>query len=187
MTTYSTATWTTIIDTGTVAASTAGQITVTASVDETLTFTLASATVALGALSSAATGTGTSSMTVATNAGTGYSLTYSGTTLTSGTNTITALASPTASAVNGKQFGINLMNNTTPAIGTNTTGTGSGVPSTGYNTTNQFKFLTGDTIASASLPTNSNTYTTSYIANIDGATAAGAYSTVLTYVATANF
>jgi len=187
MTTYSTATWTTAIDTGTVAASTAGQITVTASVDETLTFTLAAATVALGTLSSAATGTGTSSMTVSTNAGTGYSLTYSGTTLTSGGNTITALASPTASAVNGKQFGFNLMNNTTPAIGTNTTGTGSGVPSTGYNTTNQFKFVTGDTIASASLPTNSNTYTTSYIANIDGATAAGAYSTVLTYVATANF
>ena len=187
MTTYSTATWTTAIDTGVVATSTAGQITVTANVDETLTFTLAAATVALGTLSTAATGSGTSAMTVSTNAATGYSLTYSGTTLTSGTNTITALASPTASAVNGKQFGLNLMSNTTPAVGANTTGAGSGVPSTGYNTTNQFKFVTGDTIAAATLPTNSNTYTASYIANIDGATAAGAYSTVLTYVATANF
>lgn len=187
MTTYSDAAWTTAIDTGTVAASTAGQITVTASVDETLSFTLATATVALGSLSTAATGTGTSSMTVSTNAATGYSLTYSGTTLTSGSSTITALAAATASSVNNKQFGLNLMSNTTPAIGTAVSGTGTGTPSVGYNTTNLFKFNTGDTIATATLPTNSNTYTASYIANISGATAAGIYSTVLTYTATANF
>jgi hypothetical protein len=187
MTTYSDSAWTTAIDTGTVAASTAGQITVTASVDETLSFTLATATVALGTLSTAATGTGTSAMTVSTNAANGYSLTYSGTTLTSGTSTITALGSPTASAVNGKQFGLNLMSNTTPAIGTAVSGSGTGTAATGYNTTNLFKFNTGDTIASATVPTNSNTYTASYIANISGATAAGAYSTVLTYTATANF
>ncbi len=187
MTTYSDALWTTPIDTGTVAASTAGQVTVTANVDETLSFTLGSTTVALGTLSTAVTGTGTSSMTVSTNASNGYSLTYSGTTLTSGLNTITALASPTGSAVNSKQFGLNLMSNTTPAVGTGVSGTGTGTPATGYNTANLFKFNTGDTIASATLPTNSNTYTASYIANINGATAAGAYSTVLTYTATANF
>lgn len=187
MTTYSSATWTTAVDTGTVAASTAGQITVTASVDETLTFTLATATVALGTLSTSATGSGTSSMTVSTNATTGYSVTYTGTTLTSGASTITALGSPTASAFNGKQFGLNLMSNSTPAVGVATSGAGTGVPSAGYNTTNLFKFNSGDTIASASIPTNSNTYTASYIANINGLTAPGAYSTVLTYVATANF
>ena len=188
ITTYSDATWATPIDTGVVAASTAGQITVTASVDETLSFTLATATVALGVLSTSATGSGVSSMTTATNAGTGYSITVAGTTLTSGSNTITAITpSAAASAMNTKQFGINLMSNTTPSIGTATTGAGSGVPAAGYNTANQFKFTTGDTIASASLPTNSNTYTVSYIANIDGSTAAGAYSTILTYIATANF
>lgn len=188
MTTYSLATWATPIDTGNVAASTAGQVTVTAVVDETLTFTLAASTVALGTLSTSATGTGTSAMTVSTNAANGYSVNYSGSTLTSGTNTITALASPTASAVNGKQFGLNLMANTTPSVGVATSGSGSGVPSTGYNTANQYKFVpAGETIASATVPTNSNTYTASYIANIDGITAAGAYSTVLTYVATANF
>lgn len=187
ITTYSDALWTTPIDAGTVAASTSGQITVTASVDETLSFTLASATVALGVLSTSATGTGTSTMTAATNAATGYSITVAGTTLTSGGNTIPALAAPTESATNTKQFGINLMSNTTPAIGTVKSGAGSGTPSTGYDTANQFKFVTGDTLATATLPTNSNTYTVSYIANIDGATAAGAYATVLTYVATANF
>jgi len=187
ITTYSDDAYTTAIDTGTVATSTAGQITVTASVDETLTFTLANATVALGVLSMSATGTGTSSMTVATNAASGYSVSYSGTTLTSGVNTITAMAGG-ASTQNSKQFGINLMANATPTIGSDASGSGSGVAATGYNTADSFKFNTaGDVIASAAVPTNSNIYTTSYIANIDGETAAGAYSTTLTYTATANF
>lgn len=188
MTTYSDDNYTTAIDTGTVATSTAGQTTVTASIDEILTFTLASSTVALGTLSTSATGTGTSSMTVATNAATGYSVSYSGSTLTSGANTIPAMSTAAASVTNSKQFGINLTNNTTPAVGVSVSGTGSGTAATGYNTANQFKFNTaGDVIASASLPTNSNVFTISYIANIDGATAAGAYSTVIGYVATANF
>lgn len=188
ITTYSDDAYTTEIDSGVVATSTAGQITVTASVDETLTFTLATATVALGALTTSSTGTGTSSMTVATNATTGYSVGYSGTTLTSGSDTITAMAAAGGSTMNSKQFGINLMNNTTPAIGSNVSGSGSGTAQTGYSTTNQFKFnVAGDIVAAATVPTNSNVFTTSYIANIDGVTAAGAYSTVLTYTATANF
>jgi len=186
--TFSDDTYTTAIDTGTVAASTAGQITVMASVDEALTFTLANTAVDLGKLSISSTGAGTSAMTVATNASTGYSVNYSGSTLTSGLNTIPALSSPTASVQNSKQFGINLVSNTTPAVGSNVSGTGSGTVATGYNTANQFKFIpAGEVIASASVPTNSNVFTTSYIANIDGVTAAGAYSTVVTYVATANF
>lgn len=187
MSTYSDDSWVTLIDTGVVAASTAGQITVTATVAETLTFTMASATVALGALSTSSTGAATSSMTVATNAASGYSVSYSGNTLTSGLDTITALNSPVASSMNSKQFGINLMSNATPAIGSNVSGSGSGAPAANYNTADLFKFHSGDTIASSLTPTNSNTYTVSYIANIDGVTAPGAYSTTLTYVATANF
>jgi len=185
--TFSDDAYTTGIDAGTIATSTAGQITVTAAVDETLTFTLATATVALATLTTGTTGSGVSTMTVATNAQTGYSVTYSGTTLTSPNDTITALATPTASSMNNKQFGINLMLNTTPAIGADVTGTGSGTPSTGYEVANLFKFASGDTVAAATVPTNSNTYTVSYIANISGSTKPGAYSTVLTYVATANF
>jgi hypothetical protein len=188
ITTYSDASWTTPIDTGVVAASTAGQITVTASVDETLTFTLMTAAVALGSLTTSTTGTGVSTMTVGTNGSTGYSVGYSGNTLTSGTNTITAMSSPSASTMNSKQFGINLMANTTPSIGSAVTGTGSGTPQTGYATANTFKFNpAGDVVAAATAPTNTNVFTTSYIANIDASTAAGAYSTVLTYTATANF
>lgn len=187
MTTFSDAAWTTSIDSGNIATSTAGQVTVTATVDETLTFTLAGSTVALGTLSTSTTASGTSTMTASTNATTGYNITVAGTTLTSGANTITALATPSASATNSKQFGINLMSNTTPSVGAGVSGAGSGTAQAGYNTANNFKFVSGDTVAAATGPTNSNSYTVSYIANIDGVTNPGSYSTVLNYVATANF
>jgi hypothetical protein len=185
--TYSDSAWTLPIDSGTVATSTAGQVTVTASVDEAVTFTLASATVALGTLTTSTTGSGTSTMSASTNAGTGYAITYSGATLTSGANTVTGLSSATASTVNTSQFGINLVANTVPTVGSLLSGTGTATIQTGYATTNQYKFLSGDTIITATGPTNSNTFTTSYIANVSGATAAGSYSTILTYVATAKY
>lgn len=187
ITTYSDNAYSTPVDVGTVAASTAGQITVTASVDETLTFTLTAATVALGSLSTSSTGSGTSTMSAATNAASGYSITVNGTTLTSGANTITALASQTASSQGSSQFGINLKANTTPSVGSNVSGSGSGTATANYGTADQFRFVTGDSVASASVPTNSNTYTVSYIANIAGATLPGSYSTALTYIASATF
>jgi hypothetical protein len=183
---------TTPLDDGVVAASTAGQITVTASVDETLTFTLADATVALGTLTAGATGTGTSSMTVATNGTAGYSVAYTGTTLTSGADTIAAMAtrgaSHTGDGTGLSQFGINLRDNTTPNIGADRSGIGAGGSyGTDYGTADEFKFLTGDSIATSAVPTNANTFTTSYIANVASVTPAGFYSTVITYIATANF
>lgn len=187
VTTFSDSAWTDQIDTGSVATSTAGQVTVSVIIDEAITFTLASSSVALSTPTVASTGSGTSSMTISTNATNGYTVGYSGDTLKSGLNSIPAMSSPTTSTVNSRQFGINLMNNTTPAVGVAKSGSGTGTPSAGYNTANQFKFNSSDIVASASTPTNTNTFTTSYIANMDGTTAAGVYSTVLTYTATANF
>ena len=187
MTTYSDAAWATPIDTGTVATSTAGQITVTASVAEALTFTLTAATVTLSPnpLTTSSTGVGTSSMTASTNGATGYSISYTGTTLTSGTSTINAMAGA-ASSQNSKQFGMNLRHNTTLG-GTDVSGSGSGTYAAGYGTPDSFKFNSGDSVATAAAPTASNTFTVDYIANIDGSTAGGTYTSVLTYVATANF
>lgn len=188
ITTYSDDAWTTAIDTGVVATATAGQITVTASVGETLTFTLATATVALGTITTTTTGAGVSTMTLATNAPSGYSVAYNGTTLTSGENTIAAMASG-GSDQGTAQFGINLKANATPIIGADTSGSGTGAPTADYNTADTFKFVASTTtpIATASLPTLSNVFTTSYIANVSAVTKSGAYSTAIMYIATANF
>lgn len=188
ITTFSDEAWTDQIDKGVVASSTAGQVNVSVVIDEALTFTLASSSVALSTPTIASTGSGTSSMTVSTNAARGYSIAYSGDTLKAGSNSLTAMSTAADSTVNSKQFGINLMNNTTPAVGLAKSGSGNGVAATGYDTANKFKFNTlGDIIATASGPSNTNTFTTSYIANMDGSTAAGVYSSILTYTATANF
>jgi len=200
ITTYSDSAWTTAIDSGTVALSTSAQIQVALTVDETLTFctgtsitgedcaTVAGNIVNLGKGSTTATATGTSVMAASTNGSTGYSVTVNGTTLTSGSNTIAALSTGGASTVNNQQFGLNLASaNTTPVIGSAKTGTGTASAATNYGTNNTFRFATGETVASASGPTNANKFTIGYIANINGITPPGLYSTILTYVATANF
>jgi len=186
-------------DTGVVAGSTANQITVTATVDETLTFCVytgvncaaSGSTVALGTLSSSSTATGTSKFDVGTNATSGYAVTYSGTTLTSGSNTVTALGTQSAngagasSSTGSSQFGLNLRDNATPNVGTDKSGSGS--YGTNYGTADSFRHFTGDTVATATGPTDSTTFTVSYIANIGTAQAAGAYTTTLTYICTATF
>jgi len=199
ITTYSDSTWTTALDSGSVALSTATQIQVALSVGETLTFcagtsitgqncgTIAGSLVNLGSGSTTSTVSGTSVFAASTNGATGYSVTVSGNTLTSGANTITPLASGASSAIGTKQFGLNVASNTTPAVGSAVSGTGTATAAANYGTTNTFRYGTGEAVASSGGPTNGNTFTVSYIANIDGLTPAGAYNTTLTYVATANF
>lgn len=187
-------------DTGVVATSTANQITVNATVDETLTFctgtsgvtgsSCAGATgtaVALGTLTTSTTGSGTSQIGISTNAPNGYSITVNGNTLTSGANNIDALPTQTTSTQTSEQFGINLRDNATPNVGIDPSGSGTATPAANYNTVDQYRFVSGDTIASKSSPDAHRLFTVSYIANVAGNTAAGSYTTNLIYVATANF
>lgn len=199
ITTYSDSAWTTPLDSGTVALSTATQIQVALAVDEALTFctgtsitgtncgTATGSTVNLGIASTTATASGTSIMAASTNGNSGYSVTVNGATLTSGANTITALSTGGTSSIGTKQFGLNLVSNTTPAVGVAVSGSGTATASANYNASNTFRFATGETVATIAGPTNANTFTISYIANIDGLTPAGAYTSNLTYIATANF
>jgi|SRR5688572_17053780 len=200
VTTYSDAAYTTAVDTGTVAVSTAEQITVNATVDETLTFctgtsgiTNASCSgatgsaVNLGTLTPSTTGASTSQIGVSTNASSGYAITVSGTTLTSGSNEVDALAAQTASAQGGEQFGLNLRDNATPNIGTDVSGSGTAAATANYNTADQYRFVSGDIIASKNSADAHRLFTVSYIANVAGNTPAGAYTTNLNFVATATF
>lgn len=200
VTTYSDAAYTTPVDSGVVAVSTAEQITVTATVDETLTFCTGTSgitnsscsgatgsTVALGAITPSTTGSGISQFGVSTNAASGYSVTIAGNTLTSGANTISALASQTASTQGSEQFGLNLRDNATPDVGVAVDGAGTATPTANYNTVDQYRFVTGDIIASKASSDSFRRFHAAYIANVAGATEAGSYTTTLTFVATATF
>jgi len=198
--TYSNDDWTGEIDTGSIALSTSTQVQVSLTVDETLTFcagtsitgqncaTVSGNFVNLGHGSTTSTATGSSVMAASTNGSAGYAITISGSTLASGSNTITALSSGGGSTIGTKQFGINLAgSNTAPAVGQAVSGSGTGAPTINYGTGNNFRFVSGDTVASATGSTNANTFTIGYIANIDGMTPSGVYNTILTYTATANY
>jgi hypothetical protein len=205
------------IDTGTVTASTANPIVLTGTMPESLIFctgatigttggipdctTATAGTISFNQLFSPTdTATATSQMAASTNAGSGYNVTVNGSTLTSGANNISAMAAAASGVRGTPQFGLNLKANTTAtstvAVGNEvapaSNGTGyRGQALTGYNTVDNFKFNTGDSVANSAYtvagPTNAQIYTTSYIVNVPGNQPAGTYQTTLTYVCTATF
>ncbi|HSX47975.1 MAG TPA: hypothetical protein VLF41_00490 [Candidatus Nanoarchaeia archaeon] len=214
--TFSDSAYTTEIDKGVVAVSTANQLTLHAYVPETLTFciyqaasaspacpsNITSNTVDFGTLSVNTVKTGNSFVECSSNATNGYQITYSGATLTQGIRTIAAAGSTAvASSPGSEQFGFNAVANTTPAIGANPTGTApigraiSAADGGQYATPDSFAFDTASVTTPVAFadsgnpatPTNKTIWTLSWIANIAGITAAGDYTTTITFVATANF
>ncbi len=204
-------------DTGTVTASTAEQIVLDGTMPESLVFCTGETIGLTGGVPDCATATdgiisfnqlfsptdtatATSQMAASTNAGAGYAVTVNGPTLTSGSNTVSALASPSASVKGVSQFGLNLKANTTaasnPAIGTEVApaanGTNyKGVSQTNYNTADTFTFATGGSVAASNSGgaggTDSQIFTASYIVNVPGSQPAGTYTTTLTYICTPTF
>ncbi len=166
------------------------QVAVTATVDESLTFTISDNSIEFGTLTSAddffaddsggnATEVEAHTLVVGTNAANGYTMTVNGATLTSGANTISAIGSSnTASSAGTEQFGLRI----------DETG-GSGVVSAPYASTG-FALDTAafpDEVAAATGASSNTTYSVRYLGNITSSTEAGAYTATLTYVATANF
>jgi hypothetical protein len=167
------------------------QVSVSASVTESLTFTIATTTVAFGTLSpsgakyatddlqGSTTETQAHDIVVGTNASNGYTMTVNGATLTYGPNIIDAIGSTnTASTPGTEQFGLRM----------NASG-GVGSVSAPYAASG-FAFATTSMpsqVASATGASSNTTYSVRYLANIGSATEAGAYTTALTYAVTANF
>ena len=120
------------IDSGTVAVSTAEQITLNGIMPESLIFCTGADILKTATVPDCSTATGgsinfdrlfsptdtasaISRMAASTNAGQGYVITVNGPTLTSGSNTIAGLATPQASIKGQPQFGLNLRANTAGA------------------------------------------------------------------------
>ena len=206
------------IDKGTVAASTSEQILLDGTMPESLVFCTGETiglTISVPDCSTAGTGTihfnqlfsptataySLSQMAASTNAGSGYSISVNGTTLTSGANTITAMtAAGIANAlVKGTgQFGINLVANTieTAPIGnlvapSSITTNLRGQPTTDYGAADSYKFVSGDPIANSGNPTlggsDAQIFTITYVANVPGSQPAGNYATTLTYICTPTY
>lgn len=202
----------TAVDTGSVAAATANAIQLQGYMPESLQFctgvtvTADCATVTTGVInfttlfSPSASSYATSQMAASTNASTGYVITVTGATLTSGTGTIPAIATAKTPSTGTSEFGMNLVQNAavagsaniTPGSNGGSTKTLMGQPLAGYDTTNTYKYASGDAVANSanggtSGPTNGQVYTVSYMVNVSGIQMAGTYTTTLTYVCTPTF
>lgn len=140
----------------------------------------------LGELSNTSANVATSQYSGATNDPGGFSTTLAGSTMASGTFVIPPLTSPSPSSPGVSQFGLNLVANSSPAVGQNKVGSGSSTAHAGYNSPNNFKFGS-ELISSSSLPTNFDIFTVSYLVNVSAAQHPGVYSATLTYIATAAF
>jgi hypothetical protein len=154
----------------------------------TISFSISSNSISLGTLTTASTGSGSHTLSVATNAGSGFAITYNGATLTSGLSTI-PVYSGGASSPGTAGFGINLRNNATPNVGADvTTNSGTCGYHTDYDDVDAYRFVAGTTttVTSVSAPADC-VYTASYVANISSVTPAGSYSTAITYILTGTF
>lgn len=156
----------------------------------TLTLSISDSAVGFGTLSVAgvryATTTGGSgvdttahTMSVSSNASSGYTLTYKGASLSSGSGTVTPATSVSGNGTPGTaQFGLSL--------GT----TGAAVIPSAYQQsgpTRSFVANTTTSIATTTAPSSVETFDVHYMANIAPTTPAGQYSTAITYIVTGNF
>jgi len=165
-------------------------VTVTATVNPTLTFEISSATVALGPITASTTGSGSHTAQIATNATGGFLLSYNGPTLTATGGTIPAYGSQVGSSAGTAGFGINMKNNTSPDIGAELV-QNSGIcsaPVADYGTADKFSYVASTTTSLTNQTTPADcTYTVSYVANVSPVTPAGSYATPITYIASGTF
>jgi hypothetical protein len=175
------------------------QIVVNATVDSNLAFTIddADGQIYFGSLSTSAAkwahGTSTSgsasdvaahTMTIVTNAASGYTISYSGALLTSGSNDIDAasITNDADGSQDTEQFAIGYS-----ASGDATVASGYDHNATAANRDWTFVAGSAQTVVSETVPTATETISAYYLANISGLTKAGNYTTTLTYIATGVF
>ena len=142
----------------------------------------------MGLLSPKSTLLAQSQMAAGTNASGGFAITANGSSLSAGTNVIDSPSIPTESIPGTNQFGINLVANNAPAVGSDPEGTwANAIPSPDYSIPNRYKYASGDVVAYSPNVSLMKKFTVSYIVNSSESLRAGVYSTTITYIASGRF
>jgi hypothetical protein len=142
----------------------------------------------LGMLDSESTLVTQSQMAVGTNATGGFSIIVFGAPMSAGTNVIDSPTEPTGSTPGVNQFGINLVENNFPAVGSDPYGDWeNAVPTLDYGTPDMFKFENGSLVAYSPNVSLMKKFTVSYIVNSSEELNPGVYTTTVTYVASGRF
>lgn len=149
--------------------------------DPALSVAITSSNVNFGQFSIGSAKTGTSTFRVLNYTTYGYVVQIIGAPPSNGAYSLAAMSSTAASSPGTEQFGINLRDNSSPDIGAEPVQVPDstfsfGTVATNYNTVNQFRYVSGETIAQATKNSGQTDYTISYIVNVSSTTPGGSYS-----------
>jgi hypothetical protein len=141
----------------------------------------------LGVLEQDSTATATAVVKVRNYLMQGYAIEMAGSPPKYGTHALNPLSVPTASQPGHEQFGINLVANSTPAIGANPVKAPSGDSAlsyitSGYSNADQYKYIDEDIVAENYTESGEVHYTISMILNISGVTPGGQYASTFSAV-----
>lgn len=134
--------------------------------------------------------TATATFSISNYTSYGYVVTIMGSTLKNGTYSIPAMSTTGPSQAGTEQFGMNLVANTSPSnVGSNPVydifGIGTVAPN--YATPNQYRYVSGETIATANKSSGKTTYTITFLANVQSLTPGGQYHSDQVVVVTGTY
>jgi hypothetical protein len=158
--------------------------------DPTLTFKVLTSAANFGTFSPSTTTTATATFSVINYTTYGYVVQLIGGDLKNGTSVIDAMTTTGPSQPGLEQFGVNLVANTNPtSFGANPNNGqfGYGSVATNYGTTNEYRYIPGETIALATKNSGETIYTMSYIVNVAQLTPGGIYTSDQTLVVTGTY
>lgn len=160
--------------------------------DPALSFAITNANVNFGSFTPSSAAMTTATFSVSNYTSYGYIVQILGNPPTSNGHAISPMGAtaPALSQAGIEQFGINVVANTAPvATGANPDNGqfGQGLAATNYNTPNTYRYVSGETIATAPKSSGVTNYTISYLVNVGSLTPGGQYTTSQTIVVTGTY
>jgi len=158
--------------------------------DPALYFSVNSGNVSFGDFSAGTAATSTATFQVLDYTSYGYIVQIIGNPPSKGAHTLTAMSTTGPSVVGIEQFGINTVANTLPiSLGANPDNGqfGYGQAATNYNTSNNYRYVSGETIALGPKSSGLTAYTISYIINVNSLTPGGLYTGGQTLLCTGTY
>ncbi len=147
-------------------------------------------TVNFGNFTATSATTTTTTFTVLNYTTYGYIVQIVGDAPSSGSTTLAPMTTTGPSVAGTSQFGINLVANTLPtSVGANPDNGqfGFGTVAGNYGTSNQYRYVSGETIAQATRNSGVTTYTITYLVNVPALTPGGVYTSNQTLIVTGTY
>lgn len=162
--------------------------------DPNLTVNVLNGSAGFGTFSPSTASTATAQFEVINYTSFGYVAQLVGNAPTRDGDQINAMASTAPSQPGTEQFGVNLVANTSPVSfgqnldnGTAPNDFGYGTVAANYGTPNQFRYVSGETVAIAPRSSGKTVYTISYMINVSSLTPGGIYTSDQTLVVTGTY